>query len=112
MPCDTIQLTQVQKEFEGRDKKLVKKALEKLGFSVSISVKDVLNFSNGTVQGTYDGKSIKTSSAYGRSLDLNKLKEAYSAQIVEQSAEEFGWILTPLGANENGEIQYNLEKPF
>lgn len=109
MPCDTIQIMTVQEELKGLNKGLLKKALIAMGFSVNDRTSSLEFF--GTHKGTeYTGSYANdkfTASSYAGQLDINAVKVAYSTQVVESTAMDFGWSLTNLG---NGE--YEAEKAF
>lgn len=107
MPCDTIQTVKVSEELKNIDIKLLKKALEAMGFTVSMSkTGETLSFA-GTNEstgryhsGTYTkGKFTQITKGFSPKLDLNSVKVAYSHQVVQKSAMDFGWKLTKTGGN-------------
>lgn len=105
MPCDTIQTATVQSELKNINIRLLKKALEAMGFTVN--EKDGFLTFYGTYKetgqrhvGTYqNGKFKEQVKGYNTPLEINAVKRAYSAQIVQQTAKSFGWKLTKKGAN-------------
>lgn len=94
MPCDTVQQSQVEFLEKSTDIDLLKKALEKMGYTV-VDRGLVLQFQKSGVSGTYEKKTGKISSTgYYETVDTAELKREYSVQVVEKQAKKFGWSLS------------------
>lgn len=93
MPCDS-RITSSVEWTDNTDPKLLAAALKSLGFIVGV-VGTAVRFSNPetSVTGTYDGrkKMMTLSGLNDESLDLNPIKRAYSAQVIQSAAKRFGW---------------------
>lgn len=105
MPCNTIQTSTVQAELKNINIRLLKKALEAMGFTVNekdgyLTFYGTYKETGGNHVGTYqNGKFKEQVRGYSEPLEINAIKRAYSAQIVQQAANSFGWKLTKTGAN-------------
>lgn len=110
MPCWTIETVKVRETLENLDRDLLKTALEQMGFQVWIGATGLIfkgmNRKFQGYQGAYNGVTFECQSPYG-AIDINEVKRAYSAQVVENSAEQLGWICT-----KTAEGEYELEKPY
>lgn len=105
MPCDTIQTTTIQAELKNINWKLLKKALEAMGFNVN-EKNGMLTFygvhkDTGTHHsgGYANGKFVEQVQGSAKPLEVNAVKRAYAAQIVQVGAAQFGWKLTKSGKN-------------
>lgn len=105
MPCDTTQTMSVQEELKNLDPVLLKAALESMGFKVTVT-NGVLRYSGVhkesgvSYTGSYQkNKFTAVTQSWNKPLEINAVKRAYSAQIVQKSAMTFGWKLTKTGAN-------------
>jgi hypothetical protein len=78
---------------------LLKKALEKLGYLVSVE-KTGLRFSKDRTVGRFENgvfSATTTQSRYSSVAaepDVNEIKVAYSKEVVKYAANRFGWNLT------------------
>ena len=104
MPCDTIQTMTVETELKNINWRLLKKALEAMGFRVTEVREGHLVFSGvhkdtGIYHtGSYkDGKFKEEIESGMAPLEINAVKRAYSAQVIQTSAQSFGWKLTKTG---------------
>jgi len=111
MPCDTIQTVTVEAELKNINWKLLKKALEAMGFTVNAK-EGFLTFygvhkETGTYHvGTYqNGKFSEKVSGNNDPLEINAVKRAYSHQIIKSAASTFGWKL-----NKSGKHTYSAQK--
>lgn len=108
MPCDTIQLSQVEFLEKSTDTKLLAEALREMGFTV---VEDdmFLRFSKWGTNGTYEKKTGRLESRGYESVDVNEVKKKYSKAAVNQKARKFGWQIAwstnPATGNEEFEVK-------
>lgn len=107
MPCWTIQRSQVQFLEKSTDIDLLKKALEEMGFDVQVT-ESGLSFSNYQTRGTYNKKTGKLSST-GEDLDIDVVKQEYSKQVVEYTAQQNGWEIE-WSTTETGEPKASVMK--
>lgn len=86
MPCDSIRLTGVQ--LEKCDPGHMTNGLRSLGLSpwIDQAAPHVIHFGNGEKIDCKTGKG-----QFGTFRDLNEIKRAYSASIVQATAKKFGW---------------------
>lgn len=107
MPCDQIILTHVEFMEKTTDVKLLKKALENLGFAVSETATG-LTFRRGyREQGSYNKKSGRLELPNG--VDGNSVKVEYSKEVVNDQAEKFGWNVE-WDVDEDGNPQADVQK--
>jgi hypothetical protein len=119
MPCDSVQTSQVSFNLQATDLKLLKTALEGLGYRVTHNEQQKsLSFSKGYGELTgifQNGKfNVEVRSSYGNEPDfnVNSIKVAYSKEVVRHTANRFGWKLSDKGVNKNGNLQYEAQKRF
>lgn len=100
MPCDTIQTVTVKAELKNINHKLLKKALEAMGFTVNekdgyLTFYGVNSETGSYHRGTYQNGVFREQIEVGQApLEINAVKRAYSAQVVQSAANTFGWKLT------------------
>jgi hypothetical protein len=110
MPCDTIQTTNVSFTLENTNLDLLEKALVGLGFNVTKQSNGRLVFygrernENGSFK---DGKFQVNYSAYRTEFDINQVKRAYSQQVVQNTAQRYGWKLKSTAEN-----KYAVQKGY
>lgn len=105
MPCDTITTSNVQQQLKNVNHKLLKKALEAMGFTVN--EKDgVLTFygiheATGTAHsGIYEnGKFTEQVRGLSQAMHINLVKKAYSHEVIKATAMSFGWKLSQTGVD-------------
>ncbi len=92
MPCWTI--TQVKLELLNANLDLLKKALESMGHTV---------YQNGNnlywQDGMYDKTKDQLVLGNGSEREGNRIKQAYSTEILKSNARKFGWRLKFKGNN-------------
>jgi hypothetical protein len=98
MPCDTVQRSKVSFKLEATDLNLLKKALEKLGYTVAME-KTSLRFSKEQTVGRYENGTLSATTTRSRystatEFDVSEVKVAYSKEVVKYAANRFGWNLT------------------
>lgn len=107
MPCDTITTTTVQSELVNRNIKLLKLALEAMGFTVNEKDGFLTFFGRYEGQyhsGIYQNGKLSEQVKIGRSpIDINAIKRSYAAQIIQKGFP--GWNLTKTTAKEKGQLQ-------
>lgn len=89
MPCYQVNLMSV--EIAASDRDLLKRALKKLGFSYTETKKTI------RVQAGYQTITIEEDRAtLPASLqgELNRIKKAYSEEVVEEAAQLYGWTVS------------------
>lgn len=93
MPCDTIQLSQVEFLATSTDANLLAKGLKTAGFNVMVYADShTVSFSKGGRRGTYNSQTGELE--IPQSWDSNEIKRAYSQAVVSYAAEQYGWTLT------------------
>jgi hypothetical protein len=95
MPCDTVQQSKVEFSIERTDTEILQMALEKLGYRVTKKGKDLTFAGSGYdyVSGTYTNGKINVTFNARQTFDVNKVKRAYSQEVVRQVSKRFGWTL-------------------
>lgn len=88
MPCDTVQRSKVAFLEKSTDAKILKQALESLGFRVWES-ENTLTFTKAGRTGTYYKYSGEMQ--LPTTVDVDSIKRAYSKEVVNEQAREFGW---------------------
>lgn len=91
-PCDTIQTSNVEFNLEKTDRVLLKLAIEALGYKVNVSADATIKFTNQyDIDGEFRNGKLVTKMPSGREFDVNRLKRAYSEQVVNKVARQYGW---------------------
>lgn len=111
MPCDSIRETPIVftkiRERVAYVNTLAA-ALRRMGFGVTIDGANSLTISKGfSSTGTYRNGEFNVPERWN--LDINKVKEAYAAQIVREQAARFDWLIDET-TNENGEVEFAVSK--
>ena len=109
MPCDSVVTTTCELLSTSTDVHLLAEGLRSLGYQVR-ETENGLQFTNGTVSGTYDKASgrLQSASRYDK-LDTAQVKRAYSEQVVNSQAKKFGWKIQ-WKTNAAGEREAEVEK--
>ena len=109
MPCDTVITSTCEFLSTSTDVHLLAEGLRSLGYQVR-ETEQGLQFTNGTLSGTYDKRTGRLQSA-GRydTLDTAEVKRAYSEQVVNSQAKKFGWKIS-WKTNTAGEREAEVEK--
>ena len=98
MPCDSI--TTVTLKLEKADMSLLKAALEKLHLNPFQRDPETIAFYTGSYNS-------KTGSLTAADSLITQIKQEYSAQLVENISNQFGWTV-----NKTDEYEYVAEKQF
>lgn len=100
MPCDTIQTSTVKMEMRADNEKFLLNALSSLGYYAT-KIGETIAFRNnrGTETGVFAKGELTITSRNPESFDLNKLKRAYSTEVVKNTAKKYGWELKPTAEN-------------
>lgn len=95
MPCNTIQTTTVEFLSKSTDIKLLKRALESIGYYVTETAQG-LTFSHqfNRMSGFYDKTTGRMNARGSEKLDIDEVKRAYGKQVVIQTAKQEGWQLS------------------
>jgi len=109
MPCDSVISTTCEFLATSTDVHLLAEALQSLGYRVR-ETESGLQFTNGTVSGTYDKASgrLQSASRYD-TLDTAEVKRAYSVSVVNSQAKKFGWKIS-WKTNDQGQQEATVEK--
>jgi hypothetical protein len=91
MPCYTI--TTVSLELKNANLEMLKAALTKLGMYGIYSTDKAVNWSGGSYN-KETGKLTVTNTTLG-----NRIKQAYSGEVVKSQAKRFGWQLKEVAEN-------------
>lgn len=96
MPCDSIQRSSVNLELKADNREFLIAALKSLGYFVQ-DLGETLRFwtKDREVAGIFY-KNQLTLSGYNQvaeTFDVNPIKRAYSVQVVQAAAQQFGWQL-------------------
>lgn len=105
MPCWTIEESKVEFLEKSTDMKLLKKALEAIGYRVQ-ATESTLTFIKNGLTGTYFKQTGEMRMPL--SWKIETIKRAYSEQVVEDTAEQMGWQLdweTNLEGNREATVQ-------
>lgn len=99
MPCFSV--TQCESNLNNADHGLLKKALEDLGYTVTMdSSGKIKSFSRGAVTGTYSNDKLQLTARGGKNPDANEIKRAYSHQVIMKQRKEAhrnGWDMVREG---------------
>ena len=98
MPCFQRREIMVNLEIGRKHPNLLKKALEKMGFTVEFTREGLRYYGVYTKtgmyhRGTYNAETGKIRTAEGNELDVNDVKEAYGRAAVEAAAKSNSWQL-------------------
>ncbi len=89
MPCNTIQRSKVEFLATSTDIPLLRDALQSLGYTVTGFRNQVLGFRTGNEIASFNKATGQLTLPV--SCDVNAIKLAYSAQIVQSQAAKHGW---------------------
>jgi hypothetical protein len=117
IPCDQIQTSEVT--LNSPHLALLKKALEGLGFTVTLTGNS-LSFRNSQgISGTFANGSLKLrsrgslnirSQGYASSeIDAGTIKQAYSKELVGYAAKQFGWKLSEAKASAKRGVAFEIK---
>lgn len=111
MPCDTIQTSRVAWK-DTTDPKLLKGALESLGYTVTETATGLTFYNRDTgAEGTYRKTILTIRSSYGVDESQEQVKRAYSEQVVQVAARSYGWTLRKQ-TNSAGNTQYAVARRY
>jgi hypothetical protein len=102
MPCNSLRSTSVDLTALGRiDAELLTQAFQSLGLGGRLSAdKSRIDLDSGAY--TLSTGKLET---YGRSVTLDRVKQAYGAEVVKSTAKRYGW-----GIKQVGQFAYNIIK--
>lgn len=109
MPCDTIQLSQVEFLEKSTDLKLLAEALRAMGFTV-IENDDNLQFSKYGCTGTYEKATGRFQSRGYEKVDTNEVKQQYGKASVNLKAKKFGWQISWSRNAQTGNEEFEVKK--
>lgn len=89
MPCNTIQRSKVEFLAASTDTGLLTEALRSLGFTNITLQDDMLSFRTQNGLGNFHKATGRLT--LPESWDINAIKRAYSAQVVQSQATKHGW---------------------
>lgn len=104
MPCNTVRISTINLAKVDHD--LLKAALEALGLKVQSSPLGWAITDRYGYGGTFRFESGKLThndrmrTSQGKALSENLVKQAYSGQVVQQTARKFGWSVRETGDNQ------------
>lgn len=97
MPCDTIQTSTINLGNIG-DRGLLKKALEEMGYRVTLT-SDRIQFGNGRNGGVVYADGRVDLQGAATELSVNEIKRAYSVEAVKLASQKFGWSVRQTADN-------------
>ena len=109
MPCDTVQVSQVEFLEKSTDTKLLADALRAMGFQV---VEDdmYLRFSKYGCNGTYQKSTGRFESRGYEKVDVPEVKRQYSKAAVNLKAKKFGWQISWSTNPQTGNEEFEVKK--
>lgn len=109
MPCDTIQLSQVEFLAKSTNVKLLAEALRELGFDVT-ELENGLRFQKYGISGTYTQSTGQFQTRGYESVDINEVKKKYSKAVVNSQARKFGWKISWKQNKKTGNEEFEVLK--
>jgi len=109
MPCDTIQVSQVEFLEKSTDTKLLADALRSMGFTV-IEEDAIIRFSKYGTNGTYTKATGRLESRGYEKVDTNEVKKQYSKAAVNLKAKKFGWQISWSTNPQTGNEEFEVKK--
>lgn len=109
MPCWTIETSKVNLKVTFENKKLLVAALEALNYSVA-EYRGIVSFTTTEgVTGTLrnDELQLEGEKSAVKRFDVNKLKRAYSREVVMEAVNEFNWGVEE--TTQPGEVGFSFE---
>ena len=102
MPCDRIQLSQINFSIEVTDRDLLRKSMKTMGYShIPDPNRERYRNSRGETAELL-GSSMQVNTYSPSSFDMDKLKREYSTEVLKDTCERFGWRLE---SNEQDEYE-------
>lgn len=100
MPCDQIRTTPVNLAVGNKNPKLLKQALESMGYTVGFQTGGLYFYGKNKETGEYtngeyaDGELTQEVRQGSKPIDINKVKKAYAVTVVHEKAKKWGWKIT------------------